>query len=152
MQLTPIADTESGVHANIQDHPQPTSTSCAFPPVIVRDWYRASVLRLLLAEFCNLCHRIAALREIAAWERRGYMAPRPTKLAPTSVGGPRKRDYILYMQQLQAQHPFLTIVDHYLVSEAWKAGSEWADHTGTSQTQKESERCSQIATSDGLST
>jgi hypothetical protein len=46
-----------------------------------------------------------------------------------------KRAYIRYMQQLQTEHPQLTILDRLLLGKAWQAGSEWNVRVDTLRTQ-----------------
>jgi hypothetical protein len=93
----------------------------------LRAWYHVSVLRLLVKEACSLPERMGCALEMRAWELRGY-----TDLSRTRMGALRvfesqscKHGYIRYMQQLQAEHPFLSIFDRLLAGQAWKAGSEW---------------------------
>ena len=43
------------------------------------------------------------------------------------VGGPCTHDYIVYMQQISARFPSLSIFDRLLLTEAWKAGLESGD-------------------------
>jgi len=46
-----------------------------------------------------------------------------------------KSDYIPYMQQMEALHPFLSIFDRLLLTQAWKAGLESGIRIGMSQSQ-----------------
>lgn len=103
----------------------------------LRRWYHVSVLRLLVEELRSLPERTGCALEMRALEIRGY-----TGLSRTGMGAPLafesqscKRAYIRYMQQLQMDHPFLSIFDRLLVAQAWKAGSEWDDRTDTLRTQ-----------------
>ena len=44
-------------------------------------------------------------------------------------------DYILYIRQLEARHPFLSMFDVHLVSRAWRAGLEYGIRIGKLQSQ-----------------
>lgn len=104
----------------------------------LRRWYRTSVLRLLVTESCSLFHRIQGTLEIRAWELRGHKG-RPRILSGwTPLAGPQhyRRACIEYMQQLQARHPFLSILDLFLLEQAWRAGAEWDGRICTSQNQE----------------
>ena len=103
----------------------------------LRRWYWCSVLRLLLAEFCSLPHRIAVALEMRAWELRGYRGLCRTGFASALVPQSQRcrRAYIRYMQQLQTDRPALTIFDRLLAENAWKAGSVWDVRSDTLQSQ-----------------
>jgi hypothetical protein len=102
-----------------------------FPFARLRRWYRYSVLRLQLREFCSLAHRIRWVSQIHAVERlRGKESVRlwmDEALMPPPQS--RQRTYIDYMRQIESDHPFLSIFDLLLLSKAWRAGSEWRDGT-----------------------
>lgn len=93
-------------------------------------WYRRSLLRVLVTECCNLGHRIRRIQEIHEVELgRGKEEVHQWRTS-CAVGGPYTRDYIAYMQRIEAEHPFLSTLDMLLLSHAWKAGLEsggWKD-------------------------
>jgi hypothetical protein len=88
-------------------------------------------------EFRNFLHHIEVALEMRAWELRGYRGSVRTQLPARPAFRSRtcKRAYIRYMQQLQTEHPQLTILDRLLLGGAWQAGSEWDGLVGTLRTQ-----------------
>jgi hypothetical protein len=106
-------------------------------------WYRHSALRVLLAECCSLRHRIRWVLEIRAVERQHgkgsvhewiYRESVPWRQIYTPA-------YIRYMQQIEFRHPFLSIFDLHLVSQAWKAGLGYDNRICTSQNLDKSQAC-----------
>jgi hypothetical protein len=136
----------ANLHKVARKHRDPLDTSlpCLRPTSkivslfqVVRRWYHVSVLRVLLAECCSLVHRIQVLLQIREWEIQDGVDSARTGMSPILVSGSRtyKRAYRRYMQQLQMEHPWLSTVDHRLVTQAWKAGSVWDGLEGISRTQ-----------------
>jgi hypothetical protein len=95
--------------------------------------YRA--LRLLLWELCSLVHRIRWILQIYAVERLGGKDSIRRWMNSSGVPVAYKSDYIPYMQQMEALHPFLSIFDRLLLTQAWKAGLESGIRIGMSQSQ-----------------
>ena len=114
----------------------PTSTAWS-PLASILAWYRASALRLLIAELGSLLLRIAHSFEIRARERRGYVGKVPKVLegVPAFHSRPDRRAYMHHMRQTEARFPFLTIFDLHLVSRSWRGGLECSAHTCTEQNQ-----------------
>ena len=108
---------------------------------VLRRWYHGCVLRLPVMEFGNLFYRIGFAVEMRGLENRGYTGSvRKGLHAPLAFRSQScKHAYIRYTQQLQTEHPRLSIFDLLLVGKAWQAGSEWDGPVGTLQTQ---DRCS----------
>jgi hypothetical protein len=130
----PSCDLGSRVHVDMSGFPTPNRRSLLSR---LRAWYHVSVLRLLVEEVRNLPERTGCALEMRALEIGGYMGS-----IRTGMGAPLafesqicKHAYIRYMQQLQMDHPFLSIFDRLLAAQAWKAGSEWDDRTDTLRTQ-----------------
>jgi hypothetical protein len=113
----------------------------------LRVWYHVSVLRLLVKEARSLPERMGCALEMRTWELRGYTGLSRTRMGTLLAFESQscKRADIRHMQQLQADHPFLSIVDRLLPGQAWKAGSEWDGRTGTLQI-----RIGDMATAQGL--
>jgi hypothetical protein len=88
--------------------------------------------------------------EMRTWELRGYTGLSRTRMGTLLAFESQscKRADIRHMQQLQADHPFLSIVDRLLPGQAWKAGSEWDGRTGTLQIQ---DHCSSVCPEGGNS-
>jgi hypothetical protein len=124
MAISPDEDSGARVRLDMSSFPKSSPRSLFG---VLRRWYHVSVLRLLVAEFRNLFHHIEVALEIRAWELRGYQGSvHVGLLEPLAFQSQScKRAYIRYTQRLQAEHPQLTILDHLLAGEAWKAGSEW---------------------------
>jgi hypothetical protein len=136
--ISPDEHLESGVRLDMSSFPK----SSPLPPLgALRRWYYVSAPQLLAMELGNLFHRIRVSLEMRAWERRGYKGSvRHWLHAPLAFRSQScKRAYIRYTQQLQAEHPRLSIFDHLLVGKAWQAGSEWDGPVGILRTQ---DRCS----------
>ncbi len=129
--MQPSATTATEFHVQTGTSSRAISKIAAFVQFL-RAWYRRSLLRLLLAELCSLGHRILILREIHAWERRGYKAPDPTVFPSLPTVAGQRLGYIHYTQRLRARFPFLTIVDFALARGAWMDG--WESRGGTSDT------------------
>ena len=122
-EITAIAKGAKGIyaHPDIQRH---LVAVLLFPLVRLRRWYRYSLLRLLLHEVCSLMYRIGWVFEIYEAEHlRGKAEVRKWRVS-CAVTGPYTRNYILYMQQIEALYPWLSIFDRLLLSQAWKAGLE----------------------------
>jgi hypothetical protein len=107
-------------------------------------WYQSSALRLLIGECRSLVHRSRAALEIRAWERQG----RKGTILRLPGWTPLRRDQsythacILDMQQIQAQHPFLSVFDLLLLQQAWRAGWAWHSRTtGTLQSHSVLDSC-----------
>jgi hypothetical protein len=113
------------------------------PFPILQRWYRTSVLRVLLWEGNAALQRIRWVLEIRAVERlSGKVSVRQWRdqsLVPAAY----KSAYIDHMQRTEARHPFLSIFDLLLLSQAWKAGLEYGIRIGRSQNQDMS--CDQIS-------
>lgn len=88
---------------------------------VLRRWYWNSALRVLLTELNNLPSRMRWALEIHAWELGGYRGQPPTQLSVTANSQCRicRPVYISHMQQLSNLQPTHTVVDSYLVSQAW---------------------------------
>jgi hypothetical protein len=106
---------------------------------VLRLWYRASVLRILVMEFRNLLCHIRFSLETYELESQGQTGLIRLGLrAPLAFQSQScKRAYIRYMQQIQAERPHMTILDLLLLGKAWQAGSEWNGPAGTLRTQDE---------------
>jgi hypothetical protein len=105
---------------------------------VLRRWWRTSALRLFLTEMGNLVRRMAGICEIHAWELLGHVGTPPILSGWTPLVGPQRyrRACIEYMQQMQTRHPFLSILDLFLLETSWRAGAKWRDCTHTSQNQE----------------
>ena len=90
----------------------------------LRRWYRHSLLRLFAAECGNLGHRIGRIQEIREAELGCGKEEVHQWRTNCAVGGPDTHDYIAYMQRIEADHPFLSIFDKLLLSQAWRVGWE----------------------------
>ena len=132
--ISPDEALESRVRLDTSSFPKSTPWSLCG---VLRRWYHVSVLRLLLMELCNLRHHIEVALEMRELEIRNYRGSGHTQLhAPLAFRSQScKRAYIGYTQQLQMEHPQLTILDHLLLGKAWQAGSECDGPMGTQQTQ-----------------
>jgi len=99
----------------------------------LRRWFRHSLLRLFVTECGNLGRRIARIQEIREAELgRGKEEVHQWR-GSCGVGGPDTRDYIAYMQRIEAEHPFLSIFDRLLLSQAWRTGWESGVQRGIQQ-------------------
>jgi hypothetical protein len=136
--ISPEEHLESGVRLDTSSCPKSRSLSLAG---VLRRWYYVSVPRLLAMELRNLFHHIKVSLEMPGLEIRGYRGSvRKGMYAPLAFQSQScRRAYIRYMQQLQLEHPRLSIFDLLLVGKAWQAGSEWDGPVGILRTQ---DRCS----------
>jgi hypothetical protein len=109
---------------------------------VLRRWYWNSALRVLLTELNNLPSRIRWALEIHAWELGGYRDQSPSQLSVLANSQCRicRPVYISHMQQLSNLQPTHTVVDSYLVSQAWWAG--WRSSRRTDKMQNQQGRCS----------
>lgn len=104
----------------------------------LRYWYQNSLLRLLVWEGSGSLQRIRWTREIGV-----VLPPAGMGLVPQNhlwfwhspMPAAYRPDYILYIQQLEARHPFLSMFDMHLVSRSWMAGLEYGIHIGKLQSQ-----------------
>jgi hypothetical protein len=104
----------------------------------LRYWYQNSLLRLLLWEGNGSLQRIRWTRQ-----RRVVLPPVGKGLVPQNhlwfwhspMPAAYRPDYILYIRQLEARHPFLSMFDMHLVSRAWRAGLEYGIRIGKLQSQ-----------------
>lgn len=118
----------------------PGISSPRFAPIsraflALRQWYWNSALRLLIAEIRALGPRIRWVLEIREAELLRGKETILDWIDGCAVGGPRTGDYIVYMQQVTARYPFLSIFDNLLLTEAWKAGLESGARADTAQNQ-----------------
>lgn len=104
----------------------------------LRRWYFRTALRLLFAEIRALGHHIRWILQIREVELRDGAEGVRLWMQSLPAGGPCTHDYIVYMQQISARFPSLSIFDRLLLTEAWKAGLESGDLFRTSQNQVES--------------
>jgi hypothetical protein len=134
MPISPGEDSGARVRLDMSSFPRSIPWSLFG---VLRLWYRVSALRLLIAEFRNLFHHIEVALEIRAWELRGSKGSVHVRLLePLAFQSQScRRAYSHYMQQLQTEHPRMTILDLLLLGKAWKAGSEWNDPAGILQNQ-----------------
>ena len=109
---------------------------------VLRQWYWTSALCVLLFELNNLGHRIRWALEIRTWELGDYRGQCPLGVGKTLDSQCRicRPVYILYMQQLSNLQPTHTVVDSYLVSQAWWAG--WRSARRMGRTQNQQGKCS----------
>jgi hypothetical protein len=147
----PIAARESHGQDRTLALPQPISTWLS-PLATVRRWYWRSSLRILLVELGTLRHRMKLALEIHEWERRCCRGSLPSLLAALSSLQSRSSQpaYTHYTQQVQARHPFLSVVDLSLLGQAYLEGWECGSRSGgSSQTSRMS--CSSVDSVDGNS-
>jgi hypothetical protein len=116
---------------------------------VLRRWYWNSALRVLLTELNNLpnCMRWALQKH--AWELGGYRGQPPTQLRVTANSQCRicRPVHISYMQQRSNLQPTHTVVDSYLVSQAWWAG--WRSSRRMDKMQNQQGKCSSCCWRDG---
>ena len=87
----------------------------------LRRWYQNSALRLLFVEIRALGPRIQLTLRIREVDQHHGTEEVQKWMDECLVGGPCTREYILYMQQIEARTS-LTIVDSLIATHAWKSG------------------------------
>jgi hypothetical protein len=108
----------------------------------IRRRYRFSVLRLLVTEIRSLGLRSRwSLRIRKAKLQQGDRETTLWMKAALIRGSDEyRRAYIEYMQHVRSEYPFLSVFDRLLLTQAWKAGSEWDDREHISQRQTQLEQ------------
>lgn len=104
-------------------------------PLCLRRWYANSALRALLGELYAFRRRIRWVLQI----REAEIHCRPEKVRDwmdtCAVSEPYTRDYSAYMQGVWDRHPFLSIFDSLLLTEAWNSGAESGARVNISHSQ-----------------
>ena len=113
-----MAATESDVPQGILNRLRSAIAKVLLP---LRRWYQNSALRLLFVEIRALGPRIQLTLRIREAEQHRGTEEVQKWMDECLVGGSCTRDYILYMQQIEA-HTSLTIVDSLIATHAWKSG------------------------------
>jgi hypothetical protein len=86
--------------------------------------------RLLLVECGNLPRRIRAAREIyAAFSTGSPVLPREFACFAVSGSDSHRRAYTQDMKELGERFPFLTLLDRWILTLAWKAGAQPDSHS-----------------------
>ena len=93
----------------------------------LRRWYFRTALRLLFAEIRALGHRIRWILQIREVELRDGAEGVRLWMESLPVGGPCTHDYIVYMQQISARFPSLSIFDRLRIGLHLCGGSVCLD-------------------------
>lgn len=121
--------------------------SSRFVRLLSRVWlFLPLSVRLLVAEVCNLPHRIRAAREISREFFEGLpVVPKGSECFQISGPSSRKRAYSQDMKLLRERFPFLTHLDLSVATLAWKLGTQTNSDTACIETHRRSWQSSLVS-------
>jgi hypothetical protein len=123
---------ESRVHRGISSLPPRTKSTVS---LALRRWYLVYVLLVLLDEIGALGHRIRCVLRIREVEFLSCKDSTREWIRGCAMTWPYTHVRTRYMQQIEAENPFLSIAGRLLLSQEWKVGLEYGLHMDRPQNQ-----------------